>query len=84
VEERLAEKRAALNERHADEARARIARGEHNADLADQAADGPARRAEQRKIDRFDITQLLADRARAAGEQNEETQPASNQDASWV
>lgn len=48
----LAEKRADLDERHAPEAEARLARMRNNADLADQAAGGPERRrAEARDRD---------------------------------
>ena len=45
----LAEKRADLNERHAPEGEARLARTRKNADLADQGANGPARRAAEKR-----------------------------------
>ncbi|MFA6168788.1 MAG: hypothetical protein WC700_19345 [Gemmatimonadaceae bacterium] len=50
---------------------------------ADLAGRVVAANAERKAIDKIDTTKLLARRAKAAGK-NEETQPASNQDASWV
>lgn len=64
--------------------RARMEGRTANVGTLEYALQSKERAAEDRKIGRIDTTQLLAERAQAAGATNEETQPASNQDASWV